>query len=153
MHGGWPQAEIAIASVHRTEKNESLPLVHVEVEDYLLHSLYWGRSIFPLHERFGGKFSEHRVAAFDLDTGDIAVGQHSRFCDNACLKVAIPEEIRVFRLDSDNHLTGSFARRLSKYVLGLDRYHEKHQCSNGEKLADPGKVAECAITEIHLGDP
>src|ERR1700719_1771109 len=120
MHEGWTQAEIAIAPGPRTEKNESLSSARAEVENYLLHGLHRSRSIFPLQERFGGKFCEHRVAAFYVDTGDIAIGQNGSLGNNASFEVSIPEEIRVFRLDPDNHLASIFGRRLGKQVSGLD---------------------------------
>src|SRR5579864_49042 len=149
MHGGWPQAEIAIALYARSGKTESLSSARAEVEDYGLHGLYRTRSIFPLHQRFGGKFSEHRVAAFDLDTRNIAIGQHGRFGYNASFEVSIPEEIGVLRFDAYQNLAGILGRRLSNHVAGLDRQQQNHQRCQAKKVVDPGEVAKCAKREIH----
>lgn len=126
--------------------------IRVEVEDHLLHSLRRRGSIFPPPQRLGGEFSEHRVATFDFDIGYIAVGKHGRFCDNARLKVAISEEIRIFGLNPHKDLAPVVCGRLGKYVAGLDRQYQKHQGSEDKTLVDPDEVAECT-TKIHETTP
>ena len=122
MHGDWPHEEIATASsAIPGMKARSLVRSHAEVEDYLLHSLRGSGSVFPLHQRLLGISSKHRVAALYLDIGDIAVGKHGRFCDNACLKVAVPEEVRIVRFNPDNDLAGGLDGRLGDERAWVNR--------------------------------